>query len=74
MEVIKQISELDKWGTIYLDDLLRDDLKMDGLDILDVALTVENEFGIFIHDDEADNWKTVEDIIDLIKKKKGILS
>ena len=45
---------------------LFDDLNFDSLDSVQVVLELENEFDIEIADDEIDNVRTVQNILDLI--------
>lgn len=49
---------------------LIDDLGMDSLDAFEIAMDIEGEFGIEIPDEDADAWKTVQDIITYIEKRK----
>ncbi len=50
-------------------DRLVDDLKADSLDAVEVAMALEEEFGVEILDDEAERVITVADVIDLIRTK-----
>ena len=45
---------------------LFDDLNFDSLDSVQVVLELENEFDIEIEDDEIDNVRTVQNILDLV--------
>lgn len=45
------------------------DLGADSLDIVDMIMSFEDEFGISVPDEEAVNIKTVGDIIKLIDEK-----
>ena len=44
-----------------------DDLGADSLDIVELVMAMEDEFGIEIPDDEAEKIKTVKDVIEYIK-------
>lgn len=44
-----------------------DDLYVDSLDLIDIVIECEKEFGYPIRDDKAQNLKTVEDLVNLIK-------
>jgi len=44
-----------------------DDLGADSLDIVELVMAMEDEFGIEIPDEEAEKIKTVKDVIDYIK-------
>ncbi|ADC90967.1 acyl carrier protein [Mageeibacillus indolicus] len=44
-----------------------DDLSADSLDIVELVMAMEQEFGVSIPDEEAENIKTVGDAVDYIK-------
>ncbi len=44
-----------------------DDLGADSLDIVELVMAMEDEFGIEIPDDEAEKIKTVKDVVEYIK-------
>lgn len=44
-----------------------DDLYIDSLDLIDIVIECEKEFGYPIRDDKAQNLKTVGDLVNLIK-------
>jgi acyl carrier protein len=44
-----------------------DDLNADSLDIVELVMAMEQEFGIAIPDEEAERIKTVGDAVDFIK-------
>jgi acyl carrier protein len=48
-----------------------DDLDVDSLSMVEVAMAVEEKFNAKIPDDELSNLKTVGDAIDYIKKHSG---
>ena len=41
------------------------------LTLLDMITTLENNFDIHIYDDDIDSLKTVQDVVDYIKKEMG---
>ena len=43
-----------------------DDLGADSLDTVEILMAIEEEFGIEIPDEDAENAKTVEDVISYI--------
>lgn len=44
-----------------------EDLGVDSLAVVDLALALEEEFAIKIPDDEVDRIKTVEDVVNLVR-------
>ena len=46
-----------------------DDLGADSLDIVELVMSIEDEFNIQIEDADAENIVTVKDVIDYIKNK-----
>jgi len=48
---------------------LKDDLNADSVDLMEFVLTVEDEFGIEIGDEEIDNLQSVADILAIIKNR-----
>lgn len=74
MEVNKRVIEIlqDKLGVdeISSDDNLIEDIGADSLDIIELVMELEREFGIQILDDEIDdNFTTVGHLIDFIQEK-----
>ncbi len=51
-----------------------DDLGADSLDIVELIMALEENFSIEITDDELRKIRTIQDAINFIKKKKGLLS
>ena len=74
MEVNKRVTDIiseklavDEIGS---DDRLIEDLCADSLDIIEIVIEMEREFGISIHDDEVDkNFTTVGHLIDYVQDK-----
>ena len=48
---------------------LNEDLGIDSLAAVELALELENDFGIRIEDEELANLVTVQDVMDIIEKK-----
>ncbi|MBA7517483.1 Acyl carrier protein [subsurface metagenome] len=75
MERIKKII-VDRLGVdeskITEDSSFFDDLGTDSLDIVDLIMAFEEEFGIEIPDADAEKIKTVGDAINEIRKREGI--
>lgn len=48
--------------------LLKEDLKADSLDLVELVLAIEEKFNVKISDEDAENILTVQDIIDYLAK------
>jgi acyl carrier protein len=53
------------------DASLYDDLGADSLDVVELTMAFEEEFGIKIGDDEAEKFQTVANCVELIDAKRG---
>lgn len=51
-----------------------DDLGADSLDIVELVMAMEENFAIEITDEELMKIRTIQDVIDFIKKKRGVLN
>jgi len=49
-----------------------EDLNADSLDITELVMTFEERFGFEISEEDAEKLKTVGDVIEYVKKKKGV--
>lgn len=54
--------------TITMDTNLVDDLGADSLDVVELIMSIEDEFGVSISDEEAANLITVQKIVDFVEK------
>ena len=52
------------------DSLIKDDLGADSLDVMEMLMTIEEDYGIVIPDDDIVNFKTVGDIVDYLDSHK----
>jgi acyl carrier protein len=52
---------------VNLESNFIDDLNADSLDIVELVMAMEQEFGISIPDEEAEHIKTVGDAVEFIK-------
>ena len=59
--------DLDK-ETITIDTNVVDDLGADSLDLVELIMSLEDEFGISISDEEAQELYTVKRIVDYLEK------
>ncbi len=70
--VIKLISDATKidMAQIRPETSFVDDLNLDSLDIVELMMKMEDEFGVEIPEDEAENLKNVQDIVSYLEKKQ----
>lgn len=52
-------------------DSLREKLHADSLDLIELLLTLENEFDLYIADNEAVGIDTINDIVAKLEEKKA---
>ena len=52
---------------VSMEASIMDDLGADSLDIVDLVMSLEGEFGVEIPDDQVENIKTVGDIVKYIE-------
>lgn len=69
VEVLKETLNIEA-EDIKLDSKLNDDLGIDSLAAVELALELENEFDIKIEDEELAALVTVEDVVKCIESKK----
>ncbi|MCK9470750.1 MAG: acyl carrier protein [Bacilli bacterium] len=70
-EKVKKLiaSELNiKEDEIKLESSLTQDLGADSLDAVELIMAIEEEFDVQVSDDEAQNIRTVKDIVDYLNK------
>lgn len=57
-------------GDVTMESSLADDLQADSLDAVELAMAVEESFGVAIPDEELPNMKTVGDIVNYVDANK----
>ncbi len=67
-EILAEQLDADK-DTMTADTKIADDLGADSLDLVDLLMSIEDEFGIEIPDEDVENIQTIGDIVDYIDKK-----
>lgn len=72
-KVIKLISDATKIDAakITLETSFVDDLNLDSLDIVELMMKMEDEFGVEIPEEDAEGLKTVKDIVTYLEKKQA---
>lgn len=68
-KLIAEKLEVDE-GKITLDSSFRQDLGADSLDTYELVYAIEEEMGITIPDEKANEFETVRDALDYIKSQQ----
>ena len=68
--IVSEQLSIDNPDTITLETSLTEDLEADSLDAVEVIMALEDEFGIEIPDEEAENFNTIGDICKFIENNK----
>lgn len=71
-KVIKLISDATKvdMGRIKAETSFVDDLNLDSLDIVELMMKMEDEFGIEIPEEDAEGLKKVSDVVKYLETKQ----
>ncbi|HZJ76627.1 MAG TPA: acyl carrier protein [Oscillospiraceae bacterium] len=72
-KVVKIIAEqlgVEDVGEITETTSLMDDLEADSLDAVEIVMSIEDEFGIEIPDEDAENFKDIGGIVNYIDANK----
>ena len=56
-------------GAVTMESIISDDLGADSLDVVDMVMSLEEEFDLEIPDEEIEAMKTVGDIVKFIESK-----
>lgn len=56
-----------KPDTITMDTNIADDLGADSLDVVELLMSIEDEFGVEIPDEKIESLKTVSSVVDYIQ-------
>ncbi len=65
-KIIAENLEIDE-NTITLESVITDDLGADSLDVVDLVMSFEDEFGVEIPDEAVETIRTVGDIVKYIE-------
>ena len=66
-EIVQDIADIDA-AEVTPDKSFVDDLDIDSLSMVEIAVQVEDRFGVKVPDDELANLKTVGDAVDYVAK------
>lgn len=71
LEKLKQILcdefDIDE-GDITPDVVFRDDFGLDELDVIDLVMSIEDEFGMELSDESLENIETIGDLVKFIEE------
>mgnify|MGYP004713793169 FL=1 len=74
-EIFDKLKELvvDQLGVeedeVTMEASMQDDLGADSLDLVDLVMSVEEEFGVKVADEDLENIKTIGDIVNYIEDR-----
>lgn len=77
-EILEKVVEIvtEKLGVdaeeVILDSDLTEDLGADSLDLVDIVMAFEDEFGVKVEDEDVENINTIGDIVNYISKELGV--
>ena len=66
-DIICDQFELDE-EEVTLETVIREDLDADSLDLIDLVMTLEDEFSVEVPDEALEEIRTVEDIVKYIEE------
>lgn len=71
VEIYKEISKKLNIPEADINDdlLLKDDLKIDSIDLVEMVMDIEDEYGIVIDNDEAASIKSIGDLVKAVEGK-----
>ncbi len=64
--ILAELLSIDE-NTITMDSLIIDNLGADSLDLVDAVVTLNDEFGVEVPDDEIENLRSVGDVVRYIE-------
>ena len=64
--ILAELLSIDE-STIEMDSLIIDNLGADSLDLVDAIVTINDEFGVEIPDEEIENLRSVGDVVKYIE-------
>ena len=65
-QILMDQLDLDE-GKITMESDIVDDLEADSLDVVDLVMTIEDEYGLEVPDDQIENFRTVGDVVKYIE-------
>lgn len=53
---------------VTMDSDIMEDFEADSLDVVDLVMSIEDEFGLEVPDDQIENFRTVGDVVRYIEE------
>jgi acyl carrier protein len=66
-EIFEKVAKVER-GSVVRDKRLQEDLGIDSLSLIDLAVATEDAFAVGIPDEELERFQTVGDIVDHIRR------
>ena len=54
---------------VTMDSDIMEDFEADSLDVVDLVMSIEDEFGLEVPEDQIENFRTVGDVVRYIEEK-----
>ena len=68
-DIIASTLEIDEVETITMETSIMNDLEADSLDAVEIMMAREDEFGVEIPDEDAENFRNIGDIVRYVEQK-----
>jgi len=65
--IVEEVTSVDR-AEVTGDESLREDLDIDSLSLIDMAVAVEDMFGIGIPDEDLEGFRTINDAVEYIRR------
>lgn len=69
-EIIADQLGIEDPESIEMSTSLINDLDADSLDAVEIIMAIEDEFGVEIPDEEAENLKTIADLVEYVESRR----
>ncbi len=70
VEIIAEQLEIEDKSTIKPETSIMNDLEADSLDAVEIVMAIEDEFGIEISDEDAEQFKNIGDIAKYVESRQ----
>jgi len=72
VRVVREQLSLGRLMEIKMVSRLDEDLGGDELDMVELAMVLEGEFGVSIDEEDQDGWEVVADVVATVRKELGM--